>query len=69
MKNLFYNKHSLFSFISFQAHVCSCFSSGVIAVSWYPPSMRDDNGESMDDFMPLLLEVAHKYHIKVCMTI
>ncbi|XP_053290071.1 glycoprotein endo-alpha-1,2-mannosidase [Pleuronectes platessa] len=38
---------------------------GVIAVSWYPPDMKDDNGEPTDDFVPLLLEVAHKYHIKV----
>lgn len=28
--------------------------------------MRDDNGESVDDIMPLILEVAHKYLIKVC---
>ncbi|TWW71933.1 Glycoprotein endo-alpha-1,2-mannosidase [Takifugu flavidus] len=39
---------------------------GVIAISWYPPDMRDDNGESVDDIMPLILEVAHKYLIKVC---
>ncbi|XP_011617012.1 glycoprotein endo-alpha-1,2-mannosidase [Takifugu rubripes] len=38
---------------------------GVIAISWYPPDMRDDNGESVDDIMPLILEVAHKYLIKV----
>lgn len=41
--------------------------SGVIAVSWYPPDMKDDNGEPTDDIVPLLLEVAQKYHIKVCM--
>lgn len=40
--------------------------AGVIAISWYPPDMRDDNGESVDDIMPLILEVAHKYLIKVC---
>uniref|UniRef100_A0A3P9L5U7 Glycoprotein endo-alpha-1,2-mannosidase n=1 Tax=Oryzias latipes TaxID=8090 RepID=A0A3P9L5U7_ORYLA len=38
---------------------------GVIAVSWYPPDSKDDNGEALDDIVPLLLEVAHKYHIKV----
>lgn len=38
---------------------------GVLAVSWYPPNKNDDNGAPMDDFVPLLLEVAHKYHIKV----
>lgn len=34
-------------------------------VSWYPPDMKDDNGEPVDDIVPLLLEVAYKYHIKV----
>ena len=46
-----------------------CLFPGVIAVSWYPPGLKDDNGEPTDDFVPLLLEVAHKYHIKVCMQI
>lgn len=43
--------------------------SGVLAVSWYPPNAKDDNGEPTDDIVPLLLEVAHKYHIKVRMNI
>uniref|UniRef100_A0A3Q2TMY9 Glycoprotein endo-alpha-1,2-mannosidase n=1 Tax=Fundulus heteroclitus TaxID=8078 RepID=A0A3Q2TMY9_FUNHE len=38
---------------------------GVIAVSWYPPSTKDDNGEPIDEIIPSLLEVAQKYHIKV----
>ncbi|XP_027857309.1 glycoprotein endo-alpha-1,2-mannosidase [Xiphophorus couchianus] len=38
---------------------------GVIAISWYPPSTNDDNGEPIDEIIPSLLEVAHKYHIKV----
>uniref|UniRef100_A0A3Q3NR88 Glycoprotein endo-alpha-1,2-mannosidase n=1 Tax=Labrus bergylta TaxID=56723 RepID=A0A3Q3NR88_9LABR len=38
---------------------------GVIAVSWYPPNMKDDNGDPTDALVPLLMEVAHKYHIKV----
>ncbi|XP_068195355.1 glycoprotein endo-alpha-1,2-mannosidase [Antennarius striatus] len=38
---------------------------GVIAVSWYPPNMNDDNGESVDELMPLLLDKAHKYNIMV----
>ncbi|XP_062326458.1 glycoprotein endo-alpha-1,2-mannosidase isoform X3 [Osmerus eperlanus] len=37
----------------------------VIAVSWYPAGMKDDNGESTDELVPLLLDVAHKYLIKV----
>lgn len=28
--------------------------------------MKDDNGDTVDDIVPLLLEVAHKYYIKVC---
>lgn len=47
-------------------HQC-CLFLGVIAVSWYPPDTKDDNGEPLDDIVPLLLEVAHKYHIKVCL--
>nr|XP_015825266.2 glycoprotein endo-alpha-1,2-mannosidase [Nothobranchius furzeri]XP_015825267.2 glycoprotein endo-alpha-1,2-mannosidase [Nothobranchius furzeri]XP_015825268.2 glycoprotein endo-alpha-1,2-mannosidase [Nothobranchius furzeri]XP_015825269.2 glycoprotein endo-alpha-1,2-mannosidase [Nothobranchius furzeri] len=38
---------------------------GVIAVSWYPPSTNDDNGEPVDELVPALLEVAQKYRIKV----
>ncbi|XP_068607977.1 glycoprotein endo-alpha-1,2-mannosidase isoform X2 [Brachionichthys hirsutus] len=38
---------------------------GVIAVSWYPPHMSDDNGEPQEDLVHLLLEMAHKYNIKV----
>ncbi|XP_071063348.1 glycoprotein endo-alpha-1,2-mannosidase isoform X3 [Pseudochaenichthys georgianus] len=38
---------------------------GVLVVSWYPPNMSDDNGEPTDDIVPLLMEVAHKYHVKV----
>ncbi|XP_077395982.1 glycoprotein endo-alpha-1,2-mannosidase [Festucalex cinctus] len=38
---------------------------GVIAVSWYPPHTKDDNGEPVDDIVPLLLDVAQRYDIKV----
>ncbi|KAL7862476.1 hypothetical protein SRHO_G00139170 [Serrasalmus rhombeus] len=38
---------------------------GVLAVSWYPPGMKDDNGDSTDDIVPLVLEVADKYKVKV----
>lgn len=38
---------------------------GVLAVSWYPAGMKDDNGEPVDDIIPLILEVAHKYKVKV----
>ncbi|KAK1793138.1 hypothetical protein P4O66_011546 [Electrophorus voltai] len=38
---------------------------GVLAVSWYPPGMKDDNGEPTEDIMPLILDVADKYQVKV----
>lgn len=38
---------------------------GVIAVSWYPPGMKDDNGEPVDDIVPMLMNVALKYSVKV----
>ncbi|XP_049319289.1 glycoprotein endo-alpha-1,2-mannosidase [Astyanax mexicanus] len=38
---------------------------GVLAVSWYPAGMKDDNGEPVDDIIPLILEVADKYKVKV----
>lgn len=38
---------------------------GVLALSWYPPNMNDDNGEPTDDIVPLILEVAAKYQVKV----
>lgn len=40
-------------------------STGVIAVSWYPADTKDDNGEPIDDVVPLLLDVAQRYAIKV----
>lgn len=41
--------------------------SGVLAISWYPPGMKDDNGDTTDDIVPLVLDAAHKYQIKVFM--
>ncbi|XP_059374664.1 glycoprotein endo-alpha-1,2-mannosidase-like [Carassius carassius] len=38
---------------------------GVLAVSWYPPSMNDDNGEEIDNLLPLVLDAADKYQLKV----
>ncbi|XP_037096608.1 glycoprotein endo-alpha-1,2-mannosidase [Syngnathus acus] len=38
---------------------------GVIAVSWYPPHTKDDNGQPIDDIVPQLLDMAQRYHIKV----
>lgn len=38
---------------------------GVLAVSWYPRSMKDDNGEEIDSLLPLILDAADKYQLKV----
>ena len=39
--------------------------SGVVAVSWYPPSMNDENSVEWDRYIPQLLDIAHKYLLKV----
>ncbi|XP_069743200.1 glycoprotein endo-alpha-1,2-mannosidase-like isoform X2 [Narcine bancroftii] len=38
---------------------------GVLALSWYPPGMSDENGEPTEDLVLIILEAAHKYQIKV----
>ena len=38
---------------------------GVVSVSWYPPGLADDEGIPPDPLIPLLLDIAHKYAIKV----
>ncbi|XP_044864843.1 glycoprotein endo-alpha-1,2-mannosidase isoform X3 [Mauremys mutica] len=40
-------------------------SVGVIALSWYPPGMADENGEPSEDLVPVILDNAHKYSLKV----
>ncbi|XP_051634161.1 glycoprotein endo-alpha-1,2-mannosidase isoform X2 [Manacus candei] len=37
----------------------------VIVLSWYPPGMADENGEPTDDLVPVILDYAHKYNLKV----
>ena len=37
----------------------------VIALSWYPPGMADENGEPTDDLVPIILDYASKYNLKV----
>ncbi|XP_069743196.1 glycoprotein endo-alpha-1,2-mannosidase-like isoform X1 [Narcine bancroftii] len=39
--------------------------AGVLALSWYPPGMSDENGEPTEDLVLIILEAAHKYQIKV----
>ncbi|XP_035152252.1 glycoprotein endo-alpha-1,2-mannosidase isoform X2 [Callithrix jacchus] len=38
---------------------------GVLALSWYPPNVNDENGEPTDDLVPTILDKAHKYNLKV----
>ncbi|KAM9666269.1 glycoprotein endo-alpha-1,2-mannosidase isoform 2-T2 [Trichechus inunguis] len=44
--------------------MCSA-SIGVLALSWYPPDSKDENGEPTDDLVPTILDKAHKYNLKV----
>lgn len=40
---------------------------GVVAVSWYPPGLRDENGPQSDRMVPILLNIAQKYNLKICL--
>ncbi|KAM4699590.1 glycoprotein endo-alpha-1,2-mannosidase-like protein isoform 1-T2 [Discoglossus pictus] len=38
---------------------------GVLVLSWYPQGTADENGETVEDLVPLVLEAAHRHNIKV----
>ena len=38
---------------------------GVVAVSWYPPGTADEEGKPSDSLVPLLLEIADNFSIKI----
>ena len=40
---------------------------GVLVVSWYPPDRGDDNGVPVDGLIPILLDHAGKYSLKVAL--
>lgn len=42
---------------------------GVIVVSWYPPGDADNQGREPDSLLPLILEGASKYNLKVALHI
>lgn len=44
--------------------MCTCIS-GVVVVSWYPAGDADNEGLEPDSLMPLILDKAHKYDLKV----
>lgn len=54
--------HVMYHFFAYFEHDAL---SGVLALSWYPPGMKDDNGEPTEDIVPLILDVASKYKVKV----
>ncbi|XP_076444450.1 glycoprotein endo-alpha-1,2-mannosidase-like protein [Babylonia areolata] len=43
--------------------------AGVVVVTWYPPDQGDDNGQPLDWLIPLLLDSAHRYGVKVAIHI
>ncbi|XP_054826494.1 glycoprotein endo-alpha-1,2-mannosidase isoform X3 [Eublepharis macularius] len=43
----------------------SSASIGVLALSWYPPGMNDENGEPTDGLVLTILDIAHKYKLKI----
>ncbi|XP_078736447.1 glycoprotein endo-alpha-1,2-mannosidase-like protein [Lampetra fluviatilis] len=40
-------------------------AAGVLVLSWYPPGRKDDNGDPVDDLVPMLLDAAHRHALKV----
>ena len=41
------------------------FISGVVVVSWYPAGYADNEGQEPDSLMPIILDHAQKYELKV----
>ena len=42
---------------------------GVISVSWYPPKLADTEGIPLDSLIPVILDIAQKYAVKVTLHI
>eukprot|EP00049_Salpingoeca_infusionum_P011771 m.206361 g.206361 ORF g.206361 m.206361 type:complete len:473 (-) comp15021_c0_seq4:68-1486(-) len=44
---------------------------GVVAVSWYPPNLADENGSdsAFDPFVPIILKACHSYGLQVALHI
>eukprot|EP00095_Tigriopus_kingsejongensis_P007333 snap_masked-scaffold589_size129586-processed-gene-0.2 protein:Tk07333 transcript:snap_masked-scaffold589_size129586-processed-gene-0.2-mRNA-1 annotation:"glycoprotein endo-alpha- -mannosidase" len=41
--------------------------AGVMAVSWYPPGLADENGKASDELIPILLEAAQEAGLQLCL--
>ena len=55
--------------VSEHMRLISSAGIGVISVSWYPPGMSDENGPPSDKAIPLLLEKADEFNLKVSLHI
>lgn len=42
-------------------------SIGVVSVSWYPPNQADENGPPTDSLIPILLDIATEFKLKICL--
>lgn len=40
---------------------------GVLAVSWFPPDQHDDEGKPLDEVLPLLLDIAKNFALKIAL--
>lgn len=40
---------------------------GVLVVSWYPPDKHDGEGKPLDEVLPLLLDIAKNYALKIAL--
>lgn len=54
-----------------EAHMQQLLAAGigVLVVSWYPPNKEDENGVPVDGLIPVLLDHAAKYSLKVALHI
>ena len=41
--------------------------TGVLVVSWYPPDRHDGEGKPLDEVVPLLLDIAKNYALKIAL--
>ena len=63
--------YSSFDPLVVSRHMSDIRSSGVgvVAVSWYPPDQADEEGRPSDSMVPLLLEIANNFSIKITFNI
>lgn len=56
-------ENELIPYIGYQIN--QSLLTGVLAVSWYPPNDADNEGKNPDKLIPLILDLADKYQLKV----